>query len=190
MGGMETFVKMIDSVFSMAPTFDDTYYGGTIHEIREMQIAGMGQYAHGNQPIQHMVYLYNYAGQPWKTQQRVRMILKNQYKPAPDGLGGNDDCGQMSAWYLFSTLGFYPVAPGSGTYQLGSPAINKAVIQLENGKTFTINCKNQNDKNIYVQKISLNGKPLKRLFLQHSDITNGGTLEFQLGSSPAKKEFQ
>jgi predicted alpha-1,2-mannosidase len=133
-----------------------------------------------------VAYLYNFAGQPWKTQQRVRMILKNQYKPAPDGLGGNDDCGQMSAWYLFSTLGFYPVAPGSTQYQLGSPAINKAVIKLENGNTFTIEANNQSDKNVYVQKVLLNGKQLEQPVIGHEDIMKGGTLVFFMSDKPKK----
>jgi predicted alpha-1,2-mannosidase len=161
----------------------DKYFAETEDITRDGII---GNYVHGNEPAHHVAYLYNFAGQPWKTQQRVRMILKNQYKPAPDGLGGNDDCGQMSAWYLFSTLGFYPVAPGSAMYQLGSPAISKAVIQLENGKTFTVEASNQSDKNVYVQKVLLNGKQMEQPAISHEDIMNGGTLVFFMTDKPKK----
>jgi predicted alpha-1,2-mannosidase len=161
----------------------DNFFADTEDITREGII---GNYVHGNEPAHHVPYLYNWAGQPWKTQERTRMILKKQYQAAPDGLGGNDDCGQMSAWYIFSSLGFYPVAPGSGQYSLGSPAIQRAVIALENGKTFTIDAKNQSEKNVYVQKTELNGKPLNRLYLTHEEIMNGGTLVFYM-SSKAKK---
>ncbi len=125
-----------------------------------------------------MAYLYNWADQPWKTQEKVRQILKMQYKPTPDGLGGNDDCGQMSAWYIFSAMGFYPVAPASEEYAIGSPLVNNAVIHLENGKTFTIETQNQSDKNVYVKSILLNGKPLKRYFITHDEIIKGGKIVF------------
>ncbi|MGB4843578.1 MAG: GH92 family glycosyl hydrolase, partial [Ferruginibacter sp.] len=138
MGGKEMFCRMIDSVFTMAPTFDDSYYGGTIHEIREMQIAGMGQYAHGNQPIQHMIYLYNYAGQPWKTQYWARETMNRMYKPTPDGYCGDEDNGQTSAWYIFSAMGFYPVCPATDQYVMGAPLFKKLTLNFENGKKFII----------------------------------------------------
>lgn len=181
MGGKKKFSAKLDSLFTMY--LPDKYFAETEDITRDGII---GNYVHGNEPAHHVAYLYNFAGQPWKTQQRVRMILKNQYKPAPDGLGGNDDCGQMSAWYLFSTLGFYPVAPGSATYQLGSPAINKAVLQLENGKTFTVEANNQSDKNVYVQKVLLNGKQLEQPVISHEDIMQGGTLVFYMTNKPKK----
>jgi predicted alpha-1,2-mannosidase len=181
MGGKKKFSAKLDTLFTMY--LPDKYFAETEDITRDGII---GTYVHGNEPAHHVAYLYNFAGQPWKTQQRVRMILKNQYKPTPDGLGGNDDCGQMSAWYLFSTLGFYPVAPGSAQYQLGSPAINKAVIQLENGKTFTVEANNQSDKNVYVQKVLLNGKQLEQPVISHEDITKGGTLTFFMTDKPKK----
>ena len=130
-------------------------------------------------------YLYNWTDEPWKTQERVRMILKNQYKPTPDGLGGNDDCGQMSAWYLFTALGFYPVAPGSGQYSLGSPVIKTATINLENGRKLMIEARNQSDKNVYVQNVSLNGRPLDRRHLTYAEINNGGKIIFSMSDKPA-----
>jgi predicted alpha-1,2-mannosidase len=181
MGGKKKFTAKLDSLFTMY--LPDKYFAETEDITRDGII---GNYVHGNEPAHHVVYLYNFAGEPWKTQQRVRMILKNQYKPAPDGLGGNDDCGQMSAWYLFSTLGFYPVSPGSNDYQLGSPAIDKAVIQLENGNTFTVEAKNQSDKNVYVQKVMLNGKQLDKPALQYDDIMKGGSLVFYMTDKPKK----
>lgn len=181
MGGKKKFGARLDTLFTMY--LPDKYFAETEDITRDGII---GNYVHGNEPAHHVAYLYNFAGQPWKTQQRVRMILKNQYKPAPDGLGGNDDCGQMSAWYLFSTLGFYPVAPGSTQYQLGSPAINKAVIKLENGNTFTIEANNQNDKNVYVQKVLLNGKQLEQPVIGHEEIMKGGSLVFFMSDKPKK----
>jgi len=181
MGGKKKFTAKLDSLFTMY--LPDKYFAETEDITRDGII---GTYVHGNEPAHHVVYLYNFAGQPWKTQERVRMILKNQYKPSPDGLGGNDDCGQMSAWYLFSTLGFYPVAPGNNQYQIGSPAINKAVIQLENGKTFSIEAINQNDKNVYVQKVVFNGRQLDKPVLNYEDVMNGGTLVFYMTDKPKK----
>jgi predicted alpha-1,2-mannosidase len=181
MGGKKKFSARLDSLFTMY--LPDKYFAETEDITRDGII---GTYVHGNEPAHHVAYLYNFAGEPWKTQQRVRMILKNQYKPAPDGLGGNDDCGQMSAWYLFSTLGFYPVAPGAATYQLGSPAIDKAVLQLENKNTFTVEAINQSDKNVYVQKVLLNGKQLEQPVITHDDIMKGGTLTFYMTDKPKK----
>jgi predicted alpha-1,2-mannosidase len=177
MGGNKRFVTYIDSLFSY--NLPDKYFAETEDITRDGII---GNYVHGNEPSHHVAYLYDWTDKPWKTQEKIRMILKAQYKPAPDGLGGNDDTGQMSAWYIFSTLGFYPVAPGSDQYAIGSPAMNKAVINLDNGKTFTINVKNQGDNNVYIQKIVLNGKPLNGLFLSHQDIMNGGEITFVMAA--------
>ncbi len=182
MGGNQRFVPHLDSLFTMH--LPDHFFEETEDITREGIIGG---YVHGNEPSHHVAYLYNYTNQPWKTQERIRMILKKQYGATPDGLGGNDDCGQMSAWYIFSTIGFYPFAPASGEYQLGSPAVDKAVIQLENGNSFTIEAKNQSDKNVYVQKAILNGVELKRLYLTQEDIMKGGTLQFVMGAKPNKK---
>ncbi|MBO9620647.1 MAG: GH92 family glycosyl hydrolase [Niabella sp.] len=181
MGGEKKFLPHLDSLFTMH--LPDKFFEETEDITRDGII---GNYVHGNEPSHHVAYLYNFAHQPWKTQERVRMILKMQYKPGVDGLGGNDDCGQMSAWYIFSTLGFYPFAPGSDDYQLGSPAIKKAVLQLENGKTFTIDVKNQSDKNVYVSRVLLNGKVFKGTILKHGTILNGGVLEFVMAAKPAR----
>lgn len=177
MGGNKHFVNYVDSLFSF--NLPDKYFAETEDITRDGII---GNYVHGNEPSHHVAYLYNWTDKPWKTQERVRMILPRMYKPTPDGLGGNDDTGQMSAWYIFSTLGFYPVAPGSDQYAIGSPSVNGATIQLENGKSFNIDVKNQGDKNVYVQKIILNGKPLNTLFLSHADIMNGGDIVFYMGA--------
>jgi predicted alpha-1,2-mannosidase len=181
MGGKIKFAKRLDTLFTMH--LPDEFFAETEDITREGIIGG---YVHGNEPAHHVAYLYNWAGQPSKTQARVRMILKMQYKNAPDGLGGNDDCGQMSAWYIFSSLGFYPVAPGSDEYSLGSPAVKSAVLSLENGKTFTVDAVNQSDKNVYVQKVLLNGTAITNHTIKHSDITNGGKLTFYMSSKPSK----
>ena len=182
MGGKKQFTQHLDSLFTME--LPDKYFAETEDITRDGII---GNYVHGNEPSHHVAYLYNWTGYPWKTQERVRMILKKMYHPGPDGLGGNDDCGQMSAWYIFTTLGFYPVCPGSDQYALGSPAIDKATLQLENGKTFIVDVKNQGDKNVYVQKVLLNGAPLNRLYITHADIMNGGTLTFYMSAKPKRK---
>ena len=175
MGGPKKVASRLDSLFSMH--LPDEFFADTEDITREGIIGG---YVHGNEPAHHVVYLYNWVGQPWKTQEKVRMILKMQYKPTPDGLGGNDDCGQMSAWYMFSSLGFYPVSPGSDEYSLGSPAVKSAVLTLENGKTFTVEAVNQSDKNVYVKKVLLNGKPVKDWKIRHSDIVSGGKLVYYM----------
>jgi predicted alpha-1,2-mannosidase len=180
-GGKEKFARHLDSLFTM--TLPDKYFANTEDITRDGII---GNYVHGNEPSHHVAYLYNWTGQPEKTQQRVRMILDAMYKPEPDGLGGNDDCGQMSAWYIFSSLGFYPVAPGSDQYAIGSPKVKKAVLNLENGKTFTITAKNQSAKNVYVSKIELNGKLIDRTYLIHKEIVDGGQLVFYMSSKPKK----
>ncbi len=173
MGGEKRFVRHLDSLFTME--LPDKFFAETEDITRDGII---GNYVHGNEPSHHVAYLYDWTDQPWKTQERVRMILKMQYKDAPDGLGGNDDCGQMSAWYIFTALGFYPVAPGSDRYSLGSPAVGGAIIQLENGKTFTIEVNDQGDKNVYVHKVTLNGQPLTRPYITHGEIMDGGKLVF------------
>ena len=184
MGGKRFFVQMLDSVFIMPPTFDDSYYGGVIHEIREMQIAGMGQYAHGNQPIQHMIYLYNYAGEPWKTQYWARQAMNRLYQATPDGYCGDEDNGQTSAWYVFSALGFYPVCPGSGQYVLGAPLFKRAVLHLENGKDFIIQAPANSEKNIYIQDARLNGQAYGKNWIGHSVIQQGGSIQFTMGATP------
>lgn len=186
MGGKDKFASKLDEVFQMPPTFDNSYYGQTIHEIREMQVANMGNYAHGNQPIQHMIYLYNYANQPYKAQSRIREVLTKLYAATPDGYCGDEDNGQTSAWYVFSSLGFYPVTPGVNQYVIGSPLFKKATIHLENGNTFEIGAKNNSKSNFYIQSASLNGKGYFNSFLNFDDIQKGGKLEFNLGDTPNK----
>lgn len=186
MGGDQAFVSKLDSVFLAPPQFDYSYYGIQIHEITEMLIAGMGQYAHGNQPIQHGAYLYNYAGEPWKTQKHVREIMNILYTPTPDGLCGDEDNGQTSAWYVFSALGFYPVCPGSDQYVLGSPLFDEIKLFLENGKTFSVFCENNYQRNVYIKKVSLNGKNYDRNFLSHLDIMDGGVLNIEMSDVPNK----
>ena len=186
MGGKKQFVAMLDSVFAMPPVYDESYYGGVIHEIREMQIANMGQYAHGNQPIQHMPYLYNYAGEPWKTQYWVRQVMNNMYLATPDGYCGDEDNGQTSAWYVFSAMGFYPVTPGTTQYVLGAPLFKKITVKLENGKTFTIEAPNNSSENLYVDKVKLNGKNYSKNWIDHQDIYKGGKLVFDMDKSANK----
>ena len=185
MGGKKEFVKMLDSVFNLPPIFDDTYYGDVIHEIREMQIANMGQYAHGNQPIQHMIYLYNYAGEPWKAQYWVREAMNRLYKATPDGYCGDEDNGQTSAWYVFSAMGFYPVCPATDQYVLGAPLFKKMTISLENGKQFVINAPANNVENKYIQSANLNGAVYDKNWLNHFDILKGGTFNLVMGPAPA-----
>lgn len=184
MGGKKQFVLKLDSVFTMPPVFDESYYGGVIHEIREMQIAHMGQYAHGNQPIQHMIYLYDYAGQPWKTQYWARETMNRMYKATPDGYCGDEDNGQTSAWYVFSALGFYPVTPASDQYALGAPLFKKVTINLENGKTIIINAANNSPENKYVKSLDFNGKPYTKNWLSHTALLNGATLNFNMSATP------
>src|SRR5690606_17153368 len=187
MGGEKVFVDMLDSVFSMPPVFDESYYGIVIHEIREMQVMGMGQYAHGNQPIQHMTYLYNYAGEPWKTQYHVRNVMDKLYTPEPDGYCGDEDNGQTSAWYVFSAMGSYPVTPGSDQYVLGSPLFDKITLSLENGNTFNIEAHDNRPGNYYISDASLNGARYDKNWISHADIMKGGKLSFQMSAKPNPK---
>ncbi|RAJ10667.1 putative alpha-1,2-mannosidase [Chitinophaga skermanii] len=186
MGGKKEFVKMLDSVFIMPPVFDESYYRTVIHEIREMQIANMGQYAHGNQPIQHMTYLYNYAGEPWKSQYWVRQVMDRMYKATPDGYCGDEDNGQTSAWYVFSAMGFYPVCPGTPEYVFGAPLFKKTTITFENGKKMVINAPSNSNKNIYVQSMKLNGATYDKNYINHFDLQKGGTLQVEMGAAPNK----
>ncbi|MDI3527137.1 MAG: hypothetical protein PWR03_1320 [Tenuifilum sp.] len=186
-GGKKQFESYLDSLFHMY--LPDKYFAETEDITRDGLI---GNYVHGNEPSHHVAYLYLWTDSPWKTQQTVRNICSKMYNPTPDGLSGNDDCGQMSAWYIFSALGFYPVAPASASYAIGSPLVTKATIKLDNGKTFTISTQNQSANNVYIQKILLNGKPYNSNFINHIDIVNGGELTFIMGSKPKiqKKKFK
>jgi predicted alpha-1,2-mannosidase len=187
MGGKEEFVAQLDKVFEMPPVFDESYYGGVIHEIREMQIANMGQYAHGNQPIQHMIYLYNYAGQPWKTQYWVRETMDRMYQPTPDGYCGDEDNGQTSAWYVFSAMGFYPVAPATDEYVMGAPLFKKVTMELENGEEVVINAPDNSDENRYIQKIEFNGEEYTKNYLSHKALTEGAEINIEMGPKPNKE---
>lgn len=187
MGGKTEFVKMLDSVFVVPPVYDDSYYGFVIHEIREMEIMGMGNYAHGNQPIQHMIYLYNYAGQPWKTQFWVREVMDKLYNPQADGYCGDEDNGQTSAWYVFSALGFYPVCPGTDQYVIGAPLFKKAILTLENGKSITIDAPRNDAASRYVNKITVNGNEHNFNWFSHKTITDGCTINFDMTASPNKQ---
>ena len=182
MGGQKKFAARLDTLFSMH--LPDEFFAETEDITREGIIGG---YIHGNEPAHHIAYLYNWTNQPWKTQERVRMILTKQYKGTADGLGGNDDCGQMSAWYMFSSMGFYPVAPGSDEYSLGSPSVKSARLNLENGKTFLIEAINQSDRHVYVQKVLLNGTQLTTPVLHHDQIMKGGKLTFYMSDRPLGK---
>ncbi|UAB83455.1 GH92 family glycosyl hydrolase [Zunongwangia sp. SCSIO 43204] len=186
MGGKEDFVKKLDSVFSMPPIFDESVYGGVIHEIREMQIADMGQYAHGNQPIQHMIYLYNYAGEPWKTQKWARETMDRMYKATPDGYCGDEDNGQTSAWYVFSALGFYPVTPAVDEYVMGAPLFKKITVNLENGNKIEINAPKNSDDNKYIESMKVDGKSYNKNYLKHSDLVDGATINIEMSDSPNK----
>lgn len=183
MGGKQKFTRYLDELFAMH--LPDEFFAETEDITREGII---GNYVHGNEPSHHVAYLYNWTDEPWKTQERVRMILKNQYRPTPDGLGGNDDCGQMSAWYLFSALGFYPVAPGSDRYELGSPVVETAVLKLENGRTLTIRAEGQADKNVYVKSVILNGRLLDRRYITHTELMGGGMIVFRMSPAPSSSK--
>ncbi|MCT3844536.1 glycoside hydrolase family 92 protein [Elizabethkingia anophelis] len=187
MGGKKKFEAKLDEVFSLPPVFDDSYYGSVIHEIREMQIMNMGQYAHGNQPIQHMIYLYNYAGAPYKTQYWTRQVINKLYKPTPDGYCGDEDNGQTSAWYVFSALGFYPVTPATNQYVLGAPLFKEATIHLENGKKIEIKAPQNSQENIYVQSLKVNNLPYSKNWLNHQELIKGAVLNFDMSAQPNKE---
>ncbi|MFD1872351.1 GH92 family glycosyl hydrolase [Hymenobacter bucti] len=186
MGGKQKFVATLDTVFTLPPVFDDSYYGGTIHEIREMQIAGMGNYAHGNQPIQHMIYLYNYAGQPWKAQYWLREVMNRLYLPTSDGYCGDEDNGQTSAWYVFSALGFYPVCPAVNQYVLGAPLFPKATLHLPGGKDVVLNAPQNSAQNRYVNQLTLNGQTYDKNYLDYETLKQGATLNFEMSAVPNK----
>lgn len=186
MGGEARFIAKLDSVFSSGNKVDVGYYGQMIHEMTEMVNAEMGQYAHGNQPVQHMIYLYNYAGQPWKAQAHARDVMKRLYNAGPDGYPGDEDQGQMSSWYVMSALGFYSVCPGTDEYVIGSPVFPKVTLTLENGKQFVVEARNNNQQNVYIQSATLNGRPYPHNWIRHTDITNGGVLVLEMGKAPAK----
>ena len=181
MGGKDAFNQMLDSVFILPPVFDNSYYGYTIHEIREMQVMNMGNYAHGNQPIQHAIYLYGYSGQPWKTQYWIRQVMDKLYTPAPDGYCGDEDNGQTSAWYVFSAMGFYPVCPGSGQYVLGTPYFKSMKLHLENGKDVDIQSEG---KGCYVDEMLLNGKSYQHNYLDMKALMQGTQITYRLSEQP------
>lgn len=184
MGGDDVFVSMLDSVFSVPPVFDDSYYGQVIHEIREMTVMNMGNYAHGNQPIQHMIYLYNYAKQPWKAQYWLRQVMDRLYTPTPDGYCGDEDNGQTSAWYVFSALGFYPVCPGTDQYVLGAPLFKKATVHFENGKTLEIKAPQNSCTNLYIKDMKVNGAEYSKNYVTHSLLQNGGLVDCVMSDTP------
>jgi predicted alpha-1,2-mannosidase len=186
MGGPKPFVAKLDTLFTLPPVFDDTYYGSVIHEIREMQIANMGQYAHGNQPAQHVIYLYNYAAQPWKAQYWVRETLNRLYRPTPDGYCGDEDNGQTSAWYVFSALGFYPVCPASDQYVLGAPLFPKATLHLPGGHDVVLSAPANSAANRYINNLMLNGQPYAHNWLSHAELLKGATLNFEMSAAPNK----
>lgn len=186
MGGKETFVEMLDSVFNVPPVFDDSYYGQVIHEIREMTVMNMGNYAHGNQPIQHMIYLYNYAGQPWKAQYWLRQVMNRMYTPTPDAYCGDEDNGQTSAWYVFTSLGFYPVCPGTNQYILGAPLFKKAKLHFENGNVMEIDAPNNSDENFYLNKYVINGQESTRNYIEYETLLKGGRIECDMTAQPNK----
>ena len=184
MGGRENYVRKMDEIFTSDPSSDYSYYGFKIHEILEMEIGGMGQYAHGNQPAQHAIYLYNYAQEPWKTQEKVRYVMDNLYGSGADGYCGDEDNGQTSAWFVFSSLGFYPVAPVTGQYVIGSPLFEEVTIELSNGKELKINAKNNSAKNIFINDFKLNELESNKNWLDHADLRKGGVIDFEMSSSP------
>ncbi|MEJ2720838.1 MAG: glycoside hydrolase family 92 protein, partial [bacterium] len=181
-GGPERLVAWLDSLFVMEVGDE------SIAQNEDITRAGMiGNYVHGNEPSHHVAYMYCFAGRPWKTQARVRQIMDEMYRPAPDGLCGNDDCGQMSAWYVFSALGFYPVAPGSNQYVLGSPAVRRAEIRLDGDRTFRVIAENQGPRNVYVDEVRLNGTPLDRNYITHDEVVRGGELRFLMSDRPNRE---
>jgi len=183
MGGREAFVEKLDELFSTDSTIDGEHSSNDISGL-------IGQYAHGNEPSHHITHLYNYVGQPWKTQALVNEILTTLYFNDPNGLSGNEDCGQMSAWYILNAMGFYSFCPGDPTYSLGRPIFDEVAVKTASGKTFTVRAKNNGPKNIYIQSAALNGKPLKTPFFSHAQLLEGGVLELTMGPEPNKAAFE
>ncbi|MDR0699433.1 MAG: GH92 family glycosyl hydrolase [Tannerella sp.] len=186
MGGQKEFNIMMDSVFNVPPLFDESYYRFVIHEIREMQIMNMGNYAHGNQPIQHMIYLYNYSGEPWKAQYWTREVMDKLYNANPDGYCGDEDNGQTSSWYVFSAMGFYTVCPGTDEYIFGSPLFKKMTLYLENGNKVVMNAPDNKKENRYIESVKINGTAYTKNYLKHETLTNGAAIDFNMSSSPNK----
>jgi len=187
MGGEGAFADKLDAVFSSPNTFKVGTYRGTIHEMTEMVALDLGQYAHGNEPIHHLIYLYDYVGQPWKTQSRIRLAMNKLYQATPDGLCGDEDTGQMSAWYVLSALGLYAVCPGDTNYVIGSPLFDRATLRLANNKTFSIVAKYNGTQHPYIHAATLNGEPFNRTYLSHQEIVAGGELAFEMASAPDYK---
>jgi predicted alpha-1,2-mannosidase len=186
-GGEKNMLQRLDEVFTAAPTFNDSYYGFQIHEITEMLVGVMGQYAHGNQPIQHATYLYNWLGQPWKTQFHVREVMDKLYSSAPDGLCGDEDNGQTSAWYVFSAMGFYPVTPGTGQYALGSPLFKNIKLHLQNGKVVEINAPKNSKENRYIQSMTKNGLAYDKNYITYEDLMEGAVFSIEMNNKPNLK---
>ena len=184
MGGRKNFAHMLDSVFVVPPIYDDSYYGTRIHEIAEMQVADMGNYAHGNQPAQHMIYLYNYALQPWKTQEWVRKVMDRLYSSGPDAYCGDEDNGQTSAWYIFSALGFYPVCPASNQYIVGAPLFKHAAVHLPNGKDIVIDAPANGPQTPYIKSMKLNGRKYTRGYLRYEDLLDGAKIAVEMSAEP------
>lgn len=184
MGGEKKFVSMLDSVFVVPPIYDDSYYGQRIHEITEMQVANMGNYAHGNQPVQHMIYLYNYAREPWKAQYWVREVMNRLYSATPDGYCGDEDNGQTSAWYVFSALGFYPVCPASDQYVVGTPLFQKAVIRPSDKCEIVLTAKDNSPQQRYIKSVKVDGKTYDCNYLNHSQLAKGAKVEFTMSPEP------
>ena len=179
MGGEDAFVGKLDSLFTVSSQLEG--------EATSADITGLiGQYAHGNEPSHHITHMYNYVNRPWRTQELVDSVLHNQYFNAPDGLSGNEDCGQMSAWYVFSAMGFYPVNPVSGEYEIGTPLFPEMRMHLDNGKTFTVLAPAVNRENIYIRSVKLNGKPYDKSYITHQQIMDGATVEFEMSSEPGE----
>ena len=183
-GGIKKMRDRLDEVFTASPTFNDSYYGQQIHEITEMLVGDMGQYAHGNQPIQHAIYLYNWLEEPWKTQMHAREIMNKFYSSAPDGLCGDEDNGQTSAWYVFSAMGFYPVTPGTGQYAIGSPLFSNIKLHLQNGNTFEVKASNNSKENIYINAIYNNNLSYDKNYITYEDIMSGSIFSIEMSSEP------
>ena len=186
MGGDQPFSEMMDSVFNIPPHFDDSYYGFPIHEIREMQVMNMGNYAHGNQPIQHFIYLYDWCGQPWKAQARIREVMDKFYTAAPDGYCGDEDNGQTSAWYVFSAMGFYPVCPASGEFAVGTPLFKHVKVNMPSGKSFIVNAPENSNDNFYIGSMKVNGRVADRTFLTYDELAAGASVDFAMTPVPNK----